>query len=220
MRRKYREPSVQEAIFEAKFDLVGFDSAVPGQIYEKVKDRFPVKKDIKTRFFHLGSADASVLPLPPSEMFQRPVMQAVNEDGSALIQIGPGLAVANRIKYTNWEDFTLAIKAVLDAYIEFANPNTINRIGVRYINNFLIKETSINISDYFNFGIKVPDVINSLDGFDWSFLSRCCNDGQEFKIATRLYTDSLSITEKGSKFLLDIDCVVIYDNLNGGANLV
>lgn len=208
MRQKYSKPAVQEAIFEAKFNVEGFDSAVPGQIYERVKTKYPNKKDIKSVFFRLGAEGANQ-GTPPEAFRQRPVIQAINVDGSELIQVGPGIAVANRLIYTKWEEFIPAIETVLDAYISLANPKILKRFGVRYINNFQIKEDNINMIEYFNIGVKLPNKLGSMDGFDWNFLNTYpYKNGQDFKVTIRLYTESQSSIEIGNKFLLDIDCSV------------
>src|SRR3990167_6953554 len=99
IKKRYKKPAVKEAIFEAKFDHENFDSAVPGQIFEQIKSNYPKKQDIihERVFLEKESTEASSsLPL----IIQAPLMRAKKEDGSELLQFGPGIALANRFKYS------------------------------------------------------------------------------------------------------------------------
>jgi len=206
LRRKYNKPSVQEAIFEAKFPFENFGIATPGQIFEKIKVNYPNKQDIKHIPIFLDSHENA--PQAPF-LIQAPLIQARKEDNSELLQIGPGIAVANRLIYTSWEDFIPGIRAILDAYIDTAKPRSVTRIGTRYINCFLIPQGSLT-ADYFNLGIQIPATLTGLEGFDLTFVNKLKNSadksGSTFDIRTRLFTDALKPGETGNKLILDIDC--------------
>lgn len=207
IKRKYKKPTVQEAIFEAKFLYDGFDTALAGQVFERVKGSFPKKKNLELITLVLGSADIHTKPhLPP----QAPVMQAWKEDDSELVQVGPGIVAANRIKYTSWEDFVPAISNITGAYVAVANPRFITRLGTRYINRFSIPSENVNISEYFNLGMAIPTTFNNLQGFDLTFSNKLRSasgvDASEFEIRTKFTTDSLRSGETGTRFILDIDC--------------
>src|SRR5579862_6886455 len=97
IKRKYKKPAIREAIIEAKFNYDGFDGAVPGQIFEQIKQDYPNKEDIKHQVLFLeqdGAVNAS-----PS-FIQAPLMRARKEDNSELLQFGPGIVVANKLIYS------------------------------------------------------------------------------------------------------------------------
>jgi uncharacterized protein (TIGR04255 family) len=211
IRRKYKKPSIQEAIFEAKFiyDTESFSVTTPGQIFEKIKDHYPKQHDIKhIPIFLEDPENTKQLPF----FIQAPVLQARKEDDSELLQVGPGIALANQLKYSSWENFIPSIRTVLDAYLSSVNPNVVTRIGTRYINSFLIPHENINILDYFNLGVQIPATLSQFQGFDLTFINKIKsvidNNGPHFEIRTKFFTDSLRPNEIGNKLILDIDCYV------------
>lgn len=209
-RRKYKKPSIQEAIFEAKFNYdTDFSVTTPGEIFEKVKNNYPKKQDIKHVPIYLDNPDN--IQQPPF-LIQVPLIQARKEDDSELLQVGPGIAVANRLKYSSWEDFIPAIRTILEVYLVSAKPKMVTRIGTRYINSFLIPQENINIIDYFNLGIQIPSTLSQLQGFDLTFVNKIKSvadkDGPDFDIRTKFFTDTLKPSEIGNKLILDIDCYI------------
>lgn len=212
LRRKYKKPAVLEAIFEAKFTFESFGIATPGQIYEKIKNNYPNKRDIRhVPIFLESSGNTEQMPF----FVQAPLIQARKEDDSELLQVGPGIAVANRLKYTSWEDFIPGIRTILDAYICSAKPKSVTRIGTRYINCFLLPQGTIDIKDYFNLDIQIPPTLFGLQQFDLTFVNKLKNvsdqSGQDFDIRIRFFTDALKPDEMGNKLILDLDCYVNRD---------
>src|SRR5690242_1367285 len=106
----YATPSVQEAIFEVRFSPENWDSAIPGQIYERVKGDYPEKRDLKVLTILLGATGSEVSPqIPPP---QAPSMQLWNREKTQLLQVGPAIITANSVKYSKWEDFLPAISLI------------------------------------------------------------------------------------------------------------
>ena len=206
-KRKYKNPAIKEAIFEAKFNYDSFDSAVPGQIFEQIKTEYPHKQDIKHELVFLEK-DTSV-PASSMPAIQAPLMRVRKDDHSELLQFGPGIVVANRLKYSTWEDFIPSIKKITNAYLDTAKPQTLTRVGMRYINSFLIPESNTNILDYFKININIPDSLCSLNGFNLSLMNTIAIDEFIFNIRTRFLTDALTPNETGNKFILDTDCYVL-----------
>ena len=160
-KRKYKTPAIQEAIVEAKFSYNSFDNTLPGQVFERIKGNFPKKKNLELITLVLGASDNGVKPsLAP----QAPILQAWRMDESELVQLGPGVAVANRIKYSSWQDFLPAVKEIMSAYISVAEPEKLIRLGTRYINRFLIPHDSVSLGDFFNVGMAIPSTIHNLAG--------------------------------------------------------
>lgn len=120
IKRKYKKPAIQEAIFEAKFEQYNFDNAVLGQIYDLVKTNYPTKHDIKHIPVLLDNSGTLFPPL--LQQIEAPQLRAIKLDKSELIQFGPGIATANKLKYVSWDDFVVAINDVLKSYISIATP--------------------------------------------------------------------------------------------------
>ena len=197
--RQYKKPAIQEAIFEAKFPYDELDSALPGQIFEKIKQIFPIKKDISYFTLQIGHNTNTQEKAPPM-----PAVQAWKEDKSELVQFGQGIITANCLKYSSWKNFVPTIQAILDAYIELSKPQNATRIGVRYINTFHFPEEKINIADYFNLGIQTPEKFIDLQGFDLTLVHK--PTASPFEVKTKFSTASLRPDETGYKFNLDMDC--------------
>lgn len=130
------------------------------------------------------------------------MMQLWNVDKSQLLQLGPGLATANSLKYTTFADFLPSIKIIIAQYLEVAKPKNVIRIGTRYINRFQFSEEELNLEKYFKFGLMLPEPITDLEGFDLTFLCKApalVAEGDK-KVRTRF------ATEQTSDVILDIDC--------------
>lgn len=206
-RYKYEKAPVQEAIFEAKFSCEDFDTALPGQFYEKVRSEFPEKNDLKAVMVTIGTASPLEDNQPSS--LQTPLLQAWNAERSSCLQIGPGIIAANSLKYQEWESFTPAIKLLLNSYFEYAKPEISKRIGIRYINRFVIPENNVNLSEYFSIGISLPNTLVDSSAFDITLLKSTQFNNYEITTKLRFASDFLKLGENGVVFLLDIDSFVV-----------
>nr|HAT8715410.1 TIGR04255 family protein [Legionella jordanis] len=206
-KKRYQNPAIQEAIFEAKFSIDNYDATIPGQIYEIIKGEYPHKADLYPNpFFILQGAQ--------NQKAQIPIFQARNQDGYELVQLGAGIITANHLKYVSWDKFSKTIEKILTAYVDITNPELIQRIGVRYINSFHINEETVNLNDYFNLGLILPASLQHLQGFELTILNPPNKDLSLSNIQsrTRFFTDSLPLNEVGSRFILDIDCFLEHTN--------
>jgi len=87
-------------------------------------------------------------------------MQFLRNDESALIQIGPDLLAVNHLRpYPSWKTFKTIILENLRIYREIADPRTLIRIGLRYINRIEIAREKIPLEEYFQTLPQVPDSI-------------------------------------------------------------
>lgn len=204
-KRIYKKPPILEAIFEAKFAYDFYDPALPGQVFEKIKENYPKKRTVNLVTLNLvnNQNDDS----KESLAHHMPVMQAWANDDSALVQIGQGIISANQLRYENWDKFSPIIKNILDAYIESTESSRVMRLGTRYINRFVIPEENINLTDYFYLGLQLPVTFNELIGMDLTFIHRRL----EFEVKTKFMSDVLRADEIGVAFILDIDCYITSD---------
>ena len=60
-------------------------------------------------------------------------------DEKSILHVGKNSLVLNKLKpYTNWQDLSAQFEDAWNIYVKSVMPNAVNRIGVRYINNFEI----------------------------------------------------------------------------------
>lgn len=203
-RYKYARAPIQEAIFEAKFSIENFDSTMPGQFYDKVRHEFPEKNDVKVVTITLGTG----MPGDQQSTPQVPTMQSWNNERTGCLQIGPGIIAANILKYQNWENFTPIINLLLKSYFECARPKNAKRIGMRYINRFVIPEDNVKITDYFRIDFSLPETLADSNAFDLTIMKNSICNHVDIVTKLRFASDSLKPNEKGVAFLLDIDSFV------------
>lgn len=167
MAELYKNAPVVEALCEFRFNKdQEWDWTIPGLIYEKIRDDFPVKKQEKLVAAFEIKGDSGINPIPP-EVAGIDKMRFIRQDKSALLQVGPHLLTVNQLKpYPGWESFKSLISHILQVYNQEAAPTGIDRIGLRYINKFdaqLFPE-DIDIFSYFNIKPTIP-IERSLTGF-------------------------------------------------------
>lgn len=208
-RYKYTKAPLLEAIFEAKFSHASFDSAIPGQFYEKIRSDYPEKNDLKLITIAIGTipTQSENIYSPP----QLPSMQAWNKDKSSCLQIGPGIITANDKKYRSWEEFTPAINLLLQSYFECAKPLISKKVGVRCINRFLIPGDNVIISDFFCIGFALPNFLIESSAFDITLVQNFIHENYEINAKIRFATDTPKNEEKGIAFILDIESFVAND---------
>lgn len=157
MGRRYKNPPIVEALCEFRFDPDSpWDLTMPGLIYEKVRDTFPKRHQVKV-------VDVGIAPQTLGRVRATDRVQFLDEDEKALIQISPHFLAVNHLEpYPSWEEFLPLIESGLEAYRGVADPKDIHRIGLRYINRIEFAEQRIDLEDYFEFypfvGPKLPQL--------------------------------------------------------------
>jgi uncharacterized protein (TIGR04255 family) len=142
LRRIYRYPPVAEAVCEVRFVTEGDnDPTLAGRIREKLSNQY----DGKAREQHLlravGQLDSSsgMQQLTPDNR-----IQLVSISGKQLLSIGHGVIAASDLEpYSGWETYRKQIEAATSAYVTFAQPAGVSRIGIRYINTIPVGESSV-----------------------------------------------------------------------------
>jgi len=149
MGRKYKNPPVVEALCEFRFDPGSpWDLAIPGLVYEKVQGEFPKRRQAKVFEASISGGPEGI----EQQVKTTDRMQFLRHDEKALIQVGPNLLAVNHLKpYPSWQEFLPLIQQGFDAYFAAANPKSIQRIGLRYINRIEIAGERVELADYFEF---------------------------------------------------------------------
>ncbi len=149
MRKRYRKPPIVEALVEFRFDPSGnWDLTVPGIMYEQLKGRYPIRRQVQQHDFNLTAGDSKLEG--KVQTIER--MQFLGEDEHTLIQVSRHFLVVNQLApYESWESFVPVIKNGLDAYRDVVNPDSLQRVGIRYINHIGFENEQIELEDYFHF---------------------------------------------------------------------
>ncbi len=222
-RYQYERSPIQEAVIEVKF-LVGdsFDSTIPGRFFDKVQSKFPMKNDLE--FITLTIGATGLQGKRGSERpAQVPKVQTWSPSRDRLLQVGPGLLTANCVKYTNWEAFLADFVFCLKAYTAVQEFSIPQRIGVRYINRFVFDAPEVTLSDFFRFGLSVPEPLEGASTFESVFEKDSFQIPlvADFKLRVRFGTDAKRIGETGLPFILDIDCFTLqFDGSEPAKNMI
>jgi uncharacterized protein (TIGR04255 family) len=106
----------------------GWDWTVPGRLHERIRDRFPLVRQVAAPAIVIGEPGVR-----PPEQVER--LQFVSQDGSRLVQSGPGLLSVNVLtRYPGWETFLDLIVDIFRHHADLLPRSQIQRIGLRYIN--------------------------------------------------------------------------------------
>jgi uncharacterized protein (TIGR04255 family) len=149
MGKKYKNPPIVEALCEFRFDPSSpWDLAIPGLLYEKVRDEFGKRRLVKAIETSFSGGPTGI----EQQVRSSDRMQFLRDDEKALIQVGPNLLSTNHLKpYPTWQEFFPIIRQAFDAYFQVASPKGLQRVGLRYINRIEIPGKSIELEDYFEF---------------------------------------------------------------------
>jgi len=122
---RWRNPPLQEAVFEVRFPPVDDYSIFVGGMAEVKRNRFPKVDRLP--------ADE----LPPSIMVSGAVRHRfTTEDKGLLFQTGQDVISVNAISYSGFATFSNAIEDILESAQNYADIGRVSRLGLRYINRF------------------------------------------------------------------------------------
>ncbi|MBC7233980.1 MAG: TIGR04255 family protein [Chloroflexi bacterium] len=149
MGKQYRNPPIVEALCEFRFEPgAPWDMAIPGLVYEGIRDSFPKRRQAKTFEVSVAAGPGGI----EQQVVTTDRMQFLREDEKALIQVGPNLLAVNHLKpYPTWRGFLPLIRQGFNAYLAAANPKGIQRIGLRYINRIELPGKRVELADYLEF---------------------------------------------------------------------
>jgi uncharacterized protein (TIGR04255 family) len=149
MGKKYKHPPVIEALCEIQFEQnTSWTLTVPGLLYEQVRGLFPKQREALRLNLGFSSTQGTL----SQEVGTTPLIQFLRSDEKALIQVGPYLLAVNHLApYPTWAEFLPIIEQGIQAYRKVAEPTTIRRIGLRYINRIEIPGERIQLEEYLEF---------------------------------------------------------------------
>ncbi len=200
MGRTYKNPPVIEAVCEFRLSQdTPWDLTIPGLFYERVKDDFPHREQRVVSEFEFTQE--------PHGLRQRAVTSErillFSQDRKKIIQLGPRLLVINVLKpYPTWQGFKPIIEKSWNNLLEVVEVKGIERIGLRYINQFDHLSDTIELEEYFEFyphiGKRLPQTLSSfIVGAEFSY------DEDQNKCKVQLAP--AIVHKERSTLILDID---------------
>jgi len=198
---KYGFSPIIEAICEFRFEPnQNWDLTTPGILYEKIKERFPLKEQ-KAVF----PTEIQInLKNPPSQIIkQTSQILFYTENKKNSINVGLNSIAIHCLKpYPKWDVFKPNIEFAYKGLSEIVNDLQLKRIGLRYVNEIEIDKAPVDLEKYFKFR---PFLGEGLPGEVQNFIVGCesrLKDGQDL---CRYHLTSSKGTDKTTNFTLDID---------------
>lgn len=155
--RRYRNPPINEALCEFRF-VPGpdWDLTIPGKLQAALGEEYSGKpREQKAMQVGLHVEEGKPANLQYGEGLAK--VQLLTTDGTRLVGVGPDVLSVHMLHpYQSpsspdeggWEEFAPRIAAALAAYRKVVEPNGINRVGVRYINQIVIPGTKVRVEEY------------------------------------------------------------------------
>ncbi|MFQ6609152.1 MAG: TIGR04255 family protein [Fidelibacterota bacterium] len=201
MSKKYENAPIIEAVCEFRLTPeTQWDLTIPGLFYEKVREEFAKKEDHPIR--EVTFAGTSQGLQQKVQAIER--VRFLTDDKKTFVQLGPRVLSINKLKpYASWEEFKPKIEKAFTALTSVVEINSIQRIGLRYINRIDISGQKVDMDEYFDFnphlGKNLPqDMLNFIVGCTFPF-----HEGQDScKIQL---TDAIPNDSESVSFILDLD---------------
>ena len=205
MPRKYKNNPIIEAVCEFRLSSdFKWDLTIPGLIYEKIKDDFPLKEQHKVQQQTLTGTNEGVA----QEIRVSERVRLLTKDKKSFIQIGNNILSVHCIEpYPLWESFNAMIEKAYNGFLDVAKFAKLERVGIRYINRIeiLYKENvdSISLNDYFEFR---PELGKGLPQTMDTFILGCMLPFKSNRDSCRVkLTDAVKENPNSLAFILDID---------------
>jgi uncharacterized protein (TIGR04255 family) len=168
------EKILAEVLLEMRFSGAPDLSLLVGKMDSELHAQYPNFQNLNVPDFPAG--------IPNFDAIAK--YRMLSEDGTKLYNLGKGVLSVNTINYTGFANFISDAKIVLEKYKEISKINTLNRIGLRYINKIAINGRDFH--DLFKIDFNIPDSLKSIEaGFNYQFLGKKDSD----ILAARFYTE-------------------------------
>lgn len=201
MGRAYVNPPIQEVVCDFQFAPDGpWDLALPGLIYTQLKEEYPRRLPARHQSLE------TLIQVGPEGIRQQTVSQENlrfwRDDDAGVISVGPNrLSISHYRPYPGWEGYLSIIRMVYAAYVDNVSPQSIDRLGLRYVNRISFNEDLIDLEDYFDFypyvGQHLPQIqVSAMTGVQIAY----DDDVLRLQLAT-----STSDGEASIPILLDLD---------------
>ena len=201
MGRKYARPPVIEAVCEFRFGAdTQWDLAVPGLVYERIRDRLPNREQRLIPRIEIRNTEAGT----EQQIHTEQRMFFLTEDKKTFIQVGARLLAVNRLApYPPWDEFRPVVESAFDVLGSTVALRSIDRIGLLYVNRIEIPRPELELSEYFEFrpflGEHLPQDVAS-------FVVGCVLPFADERDACRVQlANGVPDQPERSSFILDLD---------------
>ncbi|MCS6889060.1 MAG: TIGR04255 family protein [Chloroflexus sp.] len=149
MGRTYANPPIVEVVCEFRLSQETlWDLALPGLIYEKLRDQFPHREQRLLQEFGIEQSSEGIR----QEIRTSERILFFTDDRRMFVQVGPRLIAVNCLKpYPTWAHFKPIIVRTWQHVIDTVAVRGIDRIGLRYINQIELAHVQANLADLFQF---------------------------------------------------------------------
>lgn len=163
-RQNYDNSPIVEALAEIYFSNTKTDFSVWADFSGRVKSSYPNVEELvipKTEL-QISPDGEGRQKISPEKLYR-----FYNISKTRIIQANKDFVTLNQLgKYSGYDHFKQEISEALKNYRDVASPKSVDRIGVRYVNEIVIPQASIELSEYFNFMPQIPgnitETINSV----------------------------------------------------------
>jgi len=211
-RHRYKNPPIEEAVCEFRFRPgQDWDLTIPGKLQAEMGEEYTGKpQEQRVIDFSLQSQGNQHPSVSYEEGLSK--VQLVTSDGKRKVGVGRDVLSIHMLHpYQNpshpersgWDEFQPRISKALDAYWKVAQPNGVNRVGIRYINKIIVPQSKVEVEEYFKCALPnvsgLPDRLNN-------FMSRveyAYPDG----VRLLLSQGSSNVPHGHVGFLLDLDVI-------------
>lgn len=150
----YVRAPIQEAIFDVRvvgdtFSALALDDGLRG-----IHTRYPQRQEIAGA----PSFELTFKPDEPPAFNTGPFLNGIrysSEDGHNILQARlDGFSFNRAGEYQSWEAFEQEARFLWERYVEARKPRLITRLGLRYINHFVLpsQEQALPVPEYFELG--------------------------------------------------------------------
>jgi len=156
MNKKYKNPPVREAVCEFRFDLKGdFKDVDLKAIHNEIATHFPIMR--KGQIVEVQFKMESKSDKPDYDKTVLEFDEFSTEEKDCFIQLDGARVSIHKLKpYRSWEIFFEKIKAVFNVYTKYVPVNSIQRIGLRYIDDIILPQKPLELGYYFNIKPELP----------------------------------------------------------------
>ena len=213
-RRQYRNPPIEEALCEFRFrPSREWDLTIPGKLHTQLGSDYsgrPRQQRVVDVGFEVKEGDFS--GLRSRDELAR--VQLVTENERRIVGVGPDVLSVHMLRpyqdaknrYGGWDEFRSRIEAALTAYWTVANPEGVNRIGIRYINKIVFDRDLVPLGDYLTCILPtVPGLPRKVKGF-FSRSEFSYDDG------VRLVLSQGTTRDRANRFAFVVDLDVIWES--------
>lgn len=204
-----KHPTLAKApITEALIDLQvklpdGTKPELFNSFYDEVKEKYPEQKEQRHAQYEVqpGGKDGPLEPRGTKVVGY----QYFSSDKIQVVQARVNGFTFSRLKpYTTWEDLRTETLRLWEIYSKIANPVSITRAAVRFINNLQIP---MPISDFGDYLVSPPTIPQALPQSLSSFLTRnvIYMPNHNFHIIVTQALENIISDSKPAPVILDID---------------